>query len=379
MPKLHLICGWAAAWAVALGICGCKKAPSAAPSTPEVQVVTVTPRDVPIIKEWIGSLDGFVNARIYAQVSGYLLTQNYAEGSVVRKGDLLFQIDPRPFQALLDQAAGKLAQDEAQQSRTKWDVERYAPLAKQNAISQQEYIDAVQANLAAEAQVKADQAAVESANLNLGFTRVTSPIDGLAGIAMAQIGDLVGPNGSLLTTVSTIDPIKVFFPVSEQDYLAYRHQHTNAIERASHEQGLALQLILADSSTYPLPGRFYFVGREVNPTTGTLQLVGLFPNPDLILRPGQFGRVRAQTQIRQGALLVPQRAVTELQSSYEVATVDANNKAHIQPVTVGDQVGSEWIIEKGVKAGDRVVAEGTQKVKEGTEVKTREFAEQAKN
>jgi RND family efflux transporter MFP subunit len=382
MPDIcrrRLRCGLAAALTMAVGICGCKKAAPPPPPPAEVQVVTVTPRDVPIVKEWIGSLDGFVNAQIHAQVTGYLLTQNYVEGSDVKKGDLLFQIDPRPFQALLDQANAKLALDEAQRSRTKWDVERYAPLAKQNAISQQEYIDAVQSDLAAEAQVKADTAAVDSAKLNLEFTRIISPIDGLAGIALAQIGDLVGPSGTLLTTVSTVDPIKVFFPVSEQDYLAYRRQHTNALERASHEQGLSLQLILADGSIYPTPGRFYFAGREVNLTTGTLQLAGLFPNPDRVLRPGQFAHVRAETQIRKGALLVPQRAVTELQGSYQIATVDAEDKAHIRPVTVGERIGSEWIIEQGIQSGERVVVEGTQKVKEGVKVNWQKFPEQTRN
>jgi membrane fusion protein (multidrug efflux system) len=359
-------------FALALGaaVSGCEQKAAPPPAKPpEVEVVTISPRDVPIYKEWIGSLDGYVNAQIHAQVTGYLLTQDYVEGSEVKKGDLLFQIDPRPFQALLDQAKAKLAQDEAQESKAKWDFERYAPLAKQSAISEQEYNDAVQANLAAQAQVKADQAAVESASLNLGFTRITSPIDGLADVALAQIGDLVGPNGGLLTTVSTINPIKVYFPVSEQDYLSYRRQYTNAVERAEHEKSLELQLLLADGSVYPLAGRFYFAGREVSPTTGTLQMVGLFPNPEDILRPGQFARVRAETSIRKGALLVPQRAVAELQGSYQVATVDDQSKAHIQPVTVGDRIGSEWIIEQGLKAGERVVVEGVQKVKEGAPVK----------
>jgi membrane fusion protein (multidrug efflux system) len=319
-----------------------------------------------------------VNARINAQVTGYLLSQNYREGSEVKKGDLLFEIDPRPFQAALDQAQGKLAQDQAQQSRTKWDVEKYAPLAKQNAISQEEYNDAVQADLAAQAQVKADEAAVEAANLNLGFTKITSPIDGLADIARAQIGDLAGSSGPLLTTVSTIDPIKVYFPVSEQDYLAYRRQYTNAAERASHEHGLELKLILADNSVYPLPGRFYFTGRQVDPTTGTLQFVALFPNPDLILHPGQYGRVRAETEIRKGALLVPQRAVTELQSSYQVVTVDAQNQAHVQPITVGERIGSDWIIEKGLAPKDRVVVEGGQRVREGAKVDPSPYQAQPK-
>ncbi len=357
---------------------GCHKKKPPPPPPPVVQVITVEPKDIPIYHEWIGSTEGYVNAQIRAQVVGYLLAQNYTEGSEVKKGDLLFEIDPRPFKAALDQANSKLAQDQAQESRTRWDVERYAPLAKQNAISQQEYNDAVQSNLAAQAQVKVDEAAVEAAQLNLGFTKITSPIDGLAGIAQAQIGDLVGPNGTVLTTVSTIDPIKVYFTASEQAYLAYRRQYTNAVERAAHEKELELQLILSDGSVYPYPGRFYFAGREVNPTTGTIQLVGLFPNPGYTLRPGQFARVRARTQIRKGAIVVPQRAVTELQGGYEVDVVDAQNKAHIQPVTVGEQVGSDWVIEKGLHAGEEVVVEGTQKVKEGALVNPQPFAPPSK-
>jgi membrane fusion protein (multidrug efflux system) len=358
-------------------VTGCKKKKAPPPSPTVVQVMKVEPRDVPIYKEWIGTLEGFVNAQIRAQVVGYLLSQNYSEGSAVKKGDLLFQIDPRPFQAALDQAKSKLAQDEAQESRTKWDVERYAPLAKQNAISQQEYNDAVQSNLAAQAQVKADQAAIEGVQLNLGFTKILSPIDGLAGIAQAQIGDLVGPNGQVLTTVSTVDPIKVYFTASEQAYIAYRRQYTNATERATHEQELELQLILADGSVYSLPGRFSFAGREVNPTTGTILLVGVFPNPTYVLRPGQFARVRAKTQIRKGALAVPQRAVTELQGSYQVAVVDSQNKVHLQAVTVGDQVGSDWVVEKGLEPGQEIVVEGTQKVKEGGAVSPQPFVQRA--
>jgi RND family efflux transporter MFP subunit len=360
--------------AVVLNGCG-KKPPAEAPPA-QVLVMTVEPRDTPIYKEWIGTLDGLVNATIHAQVVGYLLRQNYEEGKPVKKGDLLFEIDPRPFQAALDQAKAKLAQDEAEQSRTAWDVDRYAPLAKKSAISEQEYNNAVQANLAAQAQVKASGAAVEAAQVNIGFTKVNSPIDGLAGIAQAQIGDLVGPNGPVLTTVSTIDPIRVFFTTSEQAYLTYRRQYTNVTERATHEQELELQLILADGSIYPRLGKFIYAGREVNPTTGTIQLVGYFPNPDNVLRPGQFARVRAQTQIRKGALIVPQRAVSELQGSYQIALVqdqNGTNVAHIQPVTPGDRVGSDWIIEKGVKPGDRVIVEGAQKVQNGKPVVPKPF------
>ncbi len=352
----------------ALMVAGCKKRKAPAPPPPKVEVLTIKGQDVPIYKEWIGTLDGMVNAQIRAEVAGYLLSQNYTEGSEVTNGALLFQIDPRPFQAALDQAKGKMAQDQAQASRTKWDVERYAPLARQNAISQQEYNDAVQSNIAAEAQIKADQAAVEAAQVNLGFTKITSPIDGLAGVAQAQIGDLVGPNGPVLTTVSTINPIKVYFTASEQSYLAYRRQYTNATERAAHEREVELELILADGSVYPYKGKFFFAGREVNPTTGTIQLAGLFPNPSYTLRPGQFARVRAQTQIRTNAVLIPQRAVTELQGTYQVDVVDNQNRAHVQTVTVGDQIGSDWLIEKGLHSGDRVIVEGTQKVREGTAV-----------
>ena len=352
--------------------CGKKAAPPAAP--PEVLTITVSPQVVPIYKEWIGTLDGYVNAQIRAQVTGYLLTQNYSEGNQVKRGDLLFQIDPRPFQAALDQANGKLAQDEAQQSRTQWDVERYAPLAKKNAISQQEYNDAVQANLAAQAQLKADHAVVEAAQLNLEFTKISSPIDGLAGLALAQIGDLVGPGGPVLTMVSTIDPIKVFFTASEQSYLAYRRQYTNETERATHEQSIELQLVLADGSVYPHPGRFVFASREVNPTTGTIQLTGLFPNPGYVLRPGGFARVRAKTQNRNDALLVPQRAVTQLQGSFQVEVVQPDNKVHIQTVTVGERIGTMWLIEKGLKPGDRVIVEGTLKAnKEGIGVTPRPY------
>lgn len=338
-----------------------------------MKVITVVPHEVPVFKEWIGTLEGYVNAQIRAQVVGYLRSQEYAEGSEVKKGDLLFEIDPRPFEAALDQTKSKLAQDQAQESRTKWDVERYAPLAKQNAISQQEYHDAVQSNLAAQAQVKADEAAVEAAHLNLEFTRIISPIDGLAGIAQAQIGDLVGPNGPVLTTVSKIDPIKVYFTASEQSYIAYRQTYTNATERAAHEKELQLQLILADGSVYAQPGKFSFAGREVNPTTGTIQLVGVFPNPNYTLRPGQFARVRAMTQLRKDALTVPQRAVTELQGGFQVAVVDNHEHVHLQAVSVGEQAGADWVIEKGLQSGERVVVEGTQKVKEGMTVQAQPY------
>ena len=310
-------------------------------------------------------MDGFVNAQIRAQVAGYLLTQNYSEGSQVKKGDLLFQIDPRPFQAALNQAQSKLAQDKAQLAKADLDVKRYTPLAKEQAISQEQLDNAIQAQLAAEAQVKADEAAIETAQLNLEFTKITSPVDGLAGTALSQIGDLVSPSSGLLTTVSTIDPIRVYFQVSEQSYLTFWHEHA----LSGSETNIALQLILSDGSIYPRKGRVFFVDRQVNPNTGTLQVAGLFPNPQSILRPGQYGRVRAQTQLKENVLTVPQRAVTELQGSYQVALITQTNTVHLQAVKVGEQVGSDWVIENGLKPGDRIVIEGLQKAnKEGAMV-----------
>lgn len=360
---------------LALSLAGgsCGRTKPAQPPPTVVEVLLVEPRDVPIYTEWVGTLQGDVNAEIRAQVSGYLLTRDYAEGSEVTNGQLLFEIDPRPFAAALAQAKAKLAQDQAEESRTKWDVDRYAPLVESNAISQQEYNDALESYHADQAQVKADQALIDVAQLNVGFTRITSPIDGLAGVAEAQIGDLVGPTGPLLTTVSAINPIRVYFNVSEQSYLDYRQQYTNEVERAAHEKETELQLILANGSTYRLTGKFLFASREVSPTTGTIQLAGLFPNPNDVLRPGQFVRVRAQTEIRHGALAVPQQAVRQLQDAYEVATVDDQNLARIRPVTVGEQVGGDWIIEKGLKPGERVIVVGEQKVKDGMPVNAQPF------
>ncbi|MGA2030411.1 MAG: efflux RND transporter periplasmic adaptor subunit, partial [Verrucomicrobiota bacterium] len=345
-----------------------------APPPPAVQVITLAPTNVPIFEEWIGTLDGFVNAQIRAQVTGYLLSKNYAEGSEVKKGDLLFQIDPRPFQAALDQANATLAQDNAKADKAELDVKRYTPLAQEQAISQEQLVDAVQANLAADAQVKADEATVKNAQLNLGFTNITSPIDGLAGTALAQIGDLVGQPGNVLTTVSTIDPIKVYFQVSEQSYMSF---WKNFILSKSAIEDSPLQLILSDSSVYPGKGKFFYADREINANTGTLQIFGLFPNTDFLLRPGQYGRVRAQTQTMANVLLVPQRAVMELQGTYQVMVVDQANTAHIQSVEVGQQVGSNWIIQGGLKSGDRVIVEGTQKAKDGEVVNPQPFTAEA--
>jgi len=359
--------------------CGKSEPPQARP--PEVEVVRVEQKDVPIWNEWVGTLEGLVNAQIKPQVTGYLLRQTYQEGSFVKKGQLLFEIDPRTFQAALDQtkaqisnANSQLAQAEANQVKAQLDVNRYIPLAKEQAVSQQDLDNAVQGNVAAQAQVRAAKAQidaaraqVDAAQLNLSFTRIVSLIDGIVGVAQAQIGDLVGPT-SLLTTVSTLDPIKVYFPVSERGYLNYIKENPDAVKRAEQERHLGLQMILADGSRYPHEGSFSFADRQVDVKTGTLRLQGLFPNPGNILRPGQFARVRAITTTKKGALLIPQRAVTELQGGYQVAVVGKDNKVSIRPVKVGERVGSLWMVQEGLKPGERVVAEGVQRVKAGMTV-----------
>jgi membrane fusion protein (multidrug efflux system) len=353
---------------LSLGGCGKPQTPTAAPA--EVAVAPVERRDVPVTQEWVASLYGFVDAQIRAQVSGLLLRQNYRDGARVKKGELLFEIDPRPFRAALAQAQGQLAQAEAQVGKTEADVKRYGPLAKQQAISQQELDDAVQANLAAKAQVASGQAAVEQAQLNLDFAHITSPVDGIAGIVQTQVGNLVGPGTGILTTVSTVDPMKVYFPISEQAYLDF----TEGSPEAEANRFLAdakLELILSNGSVYPYPGKFYAVDRQIDPNTGTLQIAALFPNPRNTLRPGQYGRVRAVVKTVKDALLVPERALAELQGGDQVVTVDASNKAHLQAVIVGARVGGLAVIEKGLKPGDRVIVDGANKVREGSPVNPR--------
>ena len=355
---------------------------------PDVEVVRVEQKDVPIFGEWIGTLDGFTNADVRAQVTGYLLRQGYQEGAFVNKGQLLFEIDPRPFKAALDQAEGQLAQAkavlanaQAVQGRTELDVNRYTPLAKVQAASQQDLDNAIQNNLAAkatvstaEAQIKTAQAAVETAKINLDFTRLVAPIEGIAGQAQLQVGALVNLSSGPVTSVSTVDPIKVYFTVGEPQYLAWRKRFPTETSRLAADKNLRLELILADGSTYAHEGTFYFADRQVNESTGAIRIAGLFPNPANILRPGGYGKVRAAVRVQQDALLVPQRAVSELQGSYQVAAVDGANKVNIRAVEVGDRVGNQWIIADGLKPGERVIAEGVQKVRPGMQVNPKPFS-----
>lgn len=354
---------------ISLSLLGCNRKPhAAAPPPPPVEVAPVTQADVPVYHEWIGVLDGLVNAQIRAQVTGYLVKQNYREGDPIKKGDLLFEIDPRPFKAALDQAKGLLAQAEAKLGKTELDVKRYGPLVKTKAISQEEYDDAVQANLEAKAAVVSATAQVEQAQLNLEFTRITSPIDGIASIARAQIGDLVGPATGELTTVSTIDPIKAYYNVTEQAYVNFTKRFSTETDRIERLKQLEIELVLTDGSLYPLKGRIFAADRQIGLTTGALRLEALFPNPGNALRPGEFARVRVKFDLKHDSLLVPQRAVSELQGSYQVAVVGADNTIHIQPVRVGDRSGNLWIIEEGLQSNQLVVVEGIQKVREGMTV-----------
>lgn len=339
---------------------------AAAPAPPEVEVMTVIQKDVPIYGEWVASLDGLVNATIQAQVQGYLIRQNYKEGDYVTKGALLFEIDPRPFQTTVDETHAILARQEAVLKTRQATLKRIVPLAKANAVSQKDKDDAVGAVQAAEAEVLAAKASYSKALLNLGFCKITSPIDGIAGIANAQIGDLVGTaQKQVLTTVSTVNPIKAYVSLSETEYLAAGKRRGEA---ATGTPDLPLELVLADGTPWKHPGKISFADRQVDPTTGTLKVAAVFPNPDNFLRPGQFAKVRALTKTEVGALLVPQRAVSELQGRYQVAVVDKDNVVRLKTVKVGERMDTMWVILQGLNPGDVVVSEGLMKVREGIKV-----------
>src|SRR5512139_2209447 len=350
---------------------GCKKEQKEAPKPPEVEVVTVDQKDVPIYTEYVGTADGFVNATIRAQVQGYLIKQNYKEGDLVKKGQVLFEIDPRTFEAALEQAKGQLAAQQARWDTAKANLKRIKPLAEQNAVSLKDLDDATGTEQAAQAAVIAAQAGVDKAKLDLGFTKVTSLIDGIAGIAKAQIGNLVGPGATEeLTTVSTVNPIKVYVQISEQEYMRAMEQNQQATRK------LSLELILADGSVYPHKGELAFADRQVDVRTGTIKVAALFPNPGNLLRPGQFAKIRVMSEMKKGALLIPQRAVSDVQGRYMVAVIGPENKADIRTVQVAEQIGTDRIISEGLKPGEKVVAEGIQKVKQDQPVNPKPFEPQ---
>jgi membrane fusion protein (multidrug efflux system) len=347
---------------------GCTHGAPPAPPPPEVLVTTVVQKDVPIQAEAVGTTVGFVNAQVMPRVQGYLLKQDYQDGAHVKDGQLLFEIDDRPYKAALDQALGDLAKEQATLRKNQLDVARYTPLVAKGAVSKEELDNAVQATHASEALVQAAQAAVENARLNLGWTRIYSPIDGIAGIAPVQVGNLVTPS-TLLTTVSQIDPMKVTFPITERQYLRFADRIKEHQEKGRAPDEPEFQLILADGSTYPRPGRLYVADRQVDQQAGTILVQALFPNPDAFLRPGLYAKVRAPTETARGALLVPAQAVQETQGAYQVAVVGPDDKVALRTVKAGEQVDGLWVITDGLKPGERVVTEGLQKIKDGIVVR----------
>ncbi|HZC80365.1 MAG TPA: efflux RND transporter periplasmic adaptor subunit [Nitrospiraceae bacterium] len=352
----------------ALGCSNEKVRAAGPPPPPVVEVAPVIQQDVPIQGEWVGTLEGYVNAQIQPQVSGYLIRQDYHEGALVKKGQVLFEIDPRPFQAVLDQAKGQLAQAEAKMANADINVKRDVPEAEAHAIPQSQLDTDTQVLLGAKAAVEADQAAVKQAALNLGYTRVVSLIDGIAGINTVQVGNLVGPS-SALTAVSQVNPIKVYFPISEQEYLRMADGGApGSVGFMTRAARVPLKLTLADGSTYPHTGRIIFADRQVNVQTGTIQIVGEFPNPKNLLRPGQYARIQAPTGSITAALLVPQAAVSQLQGAYQVTVVGNDNRAQLRTLQVGPTVGTRWVITSGLKLGERVVVVGAEKVKDGQQV-----------
>jgi membrane fusion protein (multidrug efflux system) len=382
-----------AASALLFTACGSKdpKAAAASSSSVPVDAVRVRQENVPLVGDWVGTLDGFVNAQIQPQVSGYLVQQNYREGSSVAKDQVLFQIDRRQFQATVDQAAaqveqakGQLAQAKAQQNLAQINLKRDTPLAEARAIAQSqldsetqqaEQVDAAVA--AAKAAVSAAEAALATAKLNLGFTEVRSLVSGIAGQATTQVGNLVNPQ-SVLTSVSKLDPIKVYFSISDAEYLALTDRaHMAGSNLLGGQSGLPLRLILADGKVWPHTGQIVFVDRHMNQQTGAIRIAASFPNPGNVLRPGQFGRVTAQTEIRQNAILVPQMAVQELQGTKQVYIAGPDNKAHIVNVTLGPQVGNDWIITSGLRADQRVITSNVQKLRDGAQINVHEISEQA--
>jgi len=353
---------------------GCSRKPAqTGPPPPEVLVTTVTPQDVPRVLERVATLDGFINANINAQVQGYIVSRDYQEGSVVKKGDLLFQIDPRPFEAALAQAKGTLAKDKANQVKADADKKRAMDLSNKKVISDQERDTATAAADSTRANVEADEAAVKQAEINLGYTKITAPIDGVTGFANNQVGDLVGPITGPLTTMSQIDPIKAVVTAGEGPFTDFVSRHPDATERQAYIKSLDFELILSSGSVYSQKGKFYALDRNLDTKTGSIRYYVTFPNPGNILRPGQFGKVRFVADMKKGAMVVPQEAVSELQGNYQVAVVDENNKVSIRPVKMGERIGAMWEVTEGLKPGDKVVVQGLQKAREGSTVTVKDW------
>ena len=353
---------------------GCsRKAAPAGPAAPEVLVTTVTPKDVPRVLERVATLDGFINANINAQVQGYIVSRDYQEGSIVKKGDPLFQIDPRPFEAALAQAKGTLAKDQANQVKADADKKRAIDLFNKKVISDQERDTAIAAADSTTANVEADEAAVKQAEINLGYTKIIAPIDGVVGFANNQVGDLVGPSTGPLTTMSQIDPIKAVVTAGEGPFTDFVSRHPDATERNAYIKSLDFELILSSGNVYPQKGKFYALDRNLDTKTGSIRYYVTFPNSGNNLRPGQFGKVRFVADMKKGAMVIPQEAVNELQGSYQVAVVDQNNKCSIRPVKMGERIGALWEVTDGLKPGDRVVVEGVQKAREGATVTVKEW------
>jgi membrane fusion protein (multidrug efflux system) len=356
--------------------CGKKAVQTEAGPPPEVLVTQVVKADVPVVREWVGTLNGSENADIRARVNGYLQKRHYEEGSYVKEGDLMFEIDPRPFEAALAGAKSELLQEQAVQLATQADFERSQDLFNKKVISVQEFENKRQLNQSHVAKVGALEAAVQTAQLNLGFTKITAPVDGIAGIAKAQIGDLVGPGSTeTLTTVSKIDPIRLYFPLSEKDYRQYANRLQETMQIPESERKEATELVFADGTVYPQKGKFSFVDRQVDPTTGTILVAVNFPNPDHTLRPGQFAKARTVIDKIEGALLVPERALVELQGSYQIGVLGQDNKADIRPIKIGPRYKGQVVVTDGLKEGEKVIVEGVQKVRPGMVVTAKPYQE----
>jgi membrane fusion protein (multidrug efflux system) len=359
-------------------VIGCGTAGPPPPMPTEVLVAEVAQQDVPVTGDWVGTTDGYINAQIRAKVQGYLLKKAYRDGSTVQAGQVLYQLDPRQYQADVEKAAGDLSQAQANLEKSKLNEAKYRPLVASGAVSRREYDDTVQEVRANQAAVEASRGNLAAAKLNLEWTRIVSPIDGVAGITQAQIGDLISPT-TVMTTVSQVDPIKVYFPISEQEYLRFADGIERFRRTGDSSTAPTLQLILANGDLYPRTGKPSAVARQVESQTGAIQIEALFDNPDNLLRPGQFARIRAVTQQLKGALVVPQRAIQEVQGNYQVAVVGPDDTVDIRAVKVGPRDGPLWVITNGVQAGERVVAEGFQKVRTGSKVNPKPYVADAKD